>query len=349
MAAHRRLLVPLLIGAALLLPGAAGTAAATPFRAEVLLGGGCVSGTGPAGRGRLEVRTPGGRLRAGTALRAPTGSWSVCVGTSVLSGGIHGGDRLRVTIGSATRSWRVPRIALTIDRVAETIGGTIAPGASLTVDAPAVGPRHVTPDADGRFELALAGVADLRSGSTVEVRSTARGLTTEMLAFVPGLQLTAADPGVSGVGPAGRPVELRLVRDGVTRASARVDDLFLGFFFATLRDSSGNVAYPRPGDRLVSSIDGVRPLRIPASRLSGNAARDRLVGRCMARAPYELDILQRGPGGRPIGRSLSGVTDDAGRLVRSLAGRLDLKAGATLGLTCLYPEGDTFTRLGEAR
>lgn len=320
-------------------------AADLPRSVRVTVGSECIAGSGPAGAPvTIAVLTPGGRVRGMVAGRTgPRGRFFDCFGSGLER--VNGGDRVRAAIGAWVRSWTVPRIGLHIDRTADTVTGT-APATTelpVVVTRPGLGPvARVTlrTAADGSFGASFARTSGLEAGDLVAAVVDRGALRVTTRAAVPWVRVTAATDLVLVVGDPGAGATVRLVRDGATRATGTSTDLDDGLNVVPLRDSAGRPAYPRAGDRLVTDVPGLPTLRVPRSALRGDPSSDRVSGRCMAGAPYQV-VVQGVTGFRYA--ELRGRAGADGRFDRPIRRQMDLRRGDLLDLVCAWPDGDLFT------
>lgn len=349
--AFRHLGVLALLGLLAVVSATPTTAAEPRFFLSMALDGDCIGINGPARTtGTFTVRTPGGRLRA--KLRFNTraqGQHVVCPSI----GGIHGGDLLRLRADDGwTRRWTVPRIRVSIDRARDVVSGTTDPGRTLSAETmeglpfmngvgETTGPHPIEVAPDGTFRLDLADVTDLTAQDVVFVSAEQPGLTVAAVVGVPFLVVQPATDLISGAGPAGRPVTVRLVRGGIVRGAAVAQSEPTGTFDAAFRDPDGDVVYPRPGDLLRMAIPGGPALRVPAAELRADARSDIAQGRCMPGARFELEVSD--------GYEVRGRTDADGRFVRDLSDVVDLRRRDGMELTCLFPQGDLFVVFARAR
>jgi hypothetical protein len=334
----RRLIAAWFISSVALASAVVPVGAADGIKLIVDVGSPCIEGVGPADtRHEVTLRAPDGRIRARDRDRSDkVGSWYTCFfGQQFIS--VNAGDRIEVTAGGLSTSLRVPDVLPRIDRDTDVVkgkgprGGTVRVMVGENTDAA----RTWTVDVgdNGRWRLDTSDEVDLTGGDIVSVIERRRGDRIRGFGLVPFVVFGPQSNVVQGAGWPGRPVSLELSDDGERRALAAATTLF-GSFIALFENARGRAVYPRTGDVLTSDVAGGVALEVPRWNLAGTGLTDTVKGRCMAEAPY---LLQIGDGFPTIERR--GRTDADGRFTR----RIDaLKRGQALSLTCFYPGGDQF-------
>jgi len=343
----KRALLCVGLAAALLVPGTA--QASTPINVQVLVGDSCVSGTGPANAHVSAVlRTPDGRVRDNfTTMSDDTGAWGSCFSLALPSTFINGNDILKIVVGNKSRTMVVPNVVPAIDRVADTITGTV--GANSLVDVEVAHHR----DLKHTRQFSFTAVADSQGAWSVDTTGTVNLLGADQviaitavgndlfggLVQVPFVQLTNVDNILDGAANTGANLSFDLFDGhGHIKASTTTSALAFGQYEVSLYDGNGNAAYPVGGDQLVSNFATDATLTLPVSELRGSASSDTISGRCMANAHYAVLTYNN---------TYFGRTDSTGRLSLSVGNKENLHRADPLRLVCQYPTGDLWIRTGK--
>lgn len=334
--------------AVLALPGA--VLAATPISVFVLTGQQCIEGLGPANANvSATLRTPGGQIRGRfQASSDGEGYWFGCFRAP-----INGRDKLAVTAGNQSRTIVIPRLEPEIDRVQDVIEGFAPPHAPVlvlmshrqTLNKSKSFTFEATADGSGHYSVDTTGEVNLRGGDAVTVITTNGNDQFGALVIAPFISVAHAQNIAAGTVNNGTDLVIELrdshgsLKADVTAGSAAA---FFGIslFQVSLYDEGGSAAYPVAGDHVIATLASDADLLMPSGYLNGDPATDVVSGRCMANAPYALQARFR---------TFYGKTDSSGRVTRDLTGKMNLKRGDDLQLTCLYPTGDTWTRVGLAQ
>lgn len=319
------------------------TAAAASLTMDITIGSPCVSGRGPA-RTRVDVAVhePDGSLRFQASERSDNrGDWYACGPFSSLTW-VEVGDVVTVSAAGQLRRATVRDLYPRIDRDADVIRGTgRGPRGGflhIVVQSRAEGLlRYTVPvGQDRRWRLDLSGEIDLQGQDLVTVTRRKPGVTQSLNSAVPFVAFSGQSGYLTGARNPGERVAVDLRdADGATRASSAT--VGIGASFVTvLENVQGRMVSPHRGDRLRVSIAGGITLRVPGWRLRADASANRVTGRCMARAPYELTV-EDGDGWDE--HTYRGTTRADGSFGRSVP----VDRRAEVSLTCRYPHGDAFS------
>ena len=192
---------------------------------------------------------------------------------------IRSGDRLSADLAGVLVDVTLPALEIEIDREADSLRVTTAPGAKVMVSWPfgACSGRYVEQAWDGgAFEADAAGHLDLPLSNVLAQAAGAgdrNGAVIEVAVFEPGghrvfipirplmLDVHIGTARVTGSADPGSPIALQLIaRDGAERANTSAlagDD---GRFDALLVDTDGGLVAGRPGDTLTFGDDPSKPL-----------------------------------------------------------------------------------------
>ena len=325
--------------------------AAIPVTVRAHLASECLEGTGPRNSNvSVTLRTPSGsvrnRLRTSTD---DTGYWVECFTPwTTPQTLVMAGDQLRVVVGGSERTIVVRNADPKIERVADIISGKVAPLAELTI-AVYHGPFmafsdteyqfNILADDTGRFRIDTSTVVNLRGRDPVVV--VAKVGPDEFVATreTPFLHFSHANNFLTGSANLGTKVNVRLL-DAEGHLKGLSSGLVVYNTFTRALWTDGDApAYPERGDELVGNWAQDARLQVPASALRGLPAEDRVIGRCMADAPYWLEIAGN--------ETFRGRTDSRGWFVRDIGHRFNLRRGDSLVLQCMYQTGDVWHRASE--
>jgi hypothetical protein len=349
MSLAKRVLVGSFFVVALAAPAA--VEAAAPIAVQVLVGDTCISGTGAANKQvSAALKTAAGHGRDSfTTTSDADGQWFGCFSLFLPSTTINGGDILRITVGTASRTIEVPRLMPTIYRVANRISGRAAAHEQVSVlvtHHPSFRRSRdfsfdTTADGEGRWSVNTTGTVNLIGADEVTAVTFNGNDLFGAQTSVPYVLVEHANNTLSGVSNVSAVVRFTLRDgDGAVKGKGSSGTSPYPDFTAGLFGAKGDAAYPIGGDILVSDLAFDAKLRIPISELRGDSALEVISGRCMANAPYLLLTLNR---------SYTGRTGADGRFVRSVASRENLRRGDQLRLACMYPTGDIWLRTANSR
>ncbi len=342
---RRSLVFVLVVGSILAAP--ATVVAGNPISVTVIVGFSCVSGSGPANREVIAtLRTPELRMRGRVRTMTDAfGSWGACFRLFNPSTYINGGDRLRITIGNASRRIAVPHLEPRIDRVQNTIEGWAKPFVPVDI---AVSHRtdfknsdsyifSTSTDANGHYLIDTSSEFNLFGWDQVEVITQQGNDLFGALAVTPGMLVSVNSNHVVGFVNNGTNLTLEVWdRDGNLKGDATAGPFFFGAFEVTMFNDDGSALYPNDRDRVRASFASDADVRIPVSELRGSAATDMVSGRCPPNAPYQLVVRNK---------VFYGEVGATGRFARDVGGKLNMKRGDDLTLYCQYATGDVWQDL----
>ena len=330
----------------------------TPATSSIVFGvylGDCsIVGLGPA-NGSIRVVLKDGhgvRKMRQTVTISPGGTWQAgCNGAHPPV--VQPGDRLSGTVDTFTRFFNVPALPIAVDRVADTMGGSLpadplatahllvdscypnaASCASGTVDtAVTITSGHTwsfdtfgSPDIRGADQISLDWVGS--SGDTVSVQRQ-----------VPFLRATPGVDHVTGVGAPGHTVHVTArTSAGAVRGTGAAVAKADGSFSLLLRHN-GAIVTPRAGDHLTSDLATDAALVIHDLSVHFHPASSSSEGTCGFQATWRLAAIDPSNSGRIIS---FGTTDGTGGW--ALPGMSGVGSGWHLQLACGTAAGDVLVR-----
>jgi hypothetical protein len=347
-------------GALLLaLMGSAAPAVAAPpaFTFQVDLGSTSLDGTGPPNDTVLLVlRDHAGFVK--DRLTATTdASGDLDFGRGLVAF-IENGDSIRATDGVAAhaRTFVIPRIAASIDRVTNIVKGLGPPGESVDLTAcvatafdscSSVGPYTVPVDSSGHWTYDFS-PNNLRGQDEVDIDwsdgvgdSVTRELLTPFVSVIFG--------GNSFIGTAGRGSLVGMSlrdRHGTLKAKTQVSASAFAFFgsqvlfFGEWRKQ----AYPvniRAGDRIVGTYASDATMTVPDVVTTPHAGTDRISGHCFNNAYFAVEAIHNDSSGDSA--SYDGTTGANGFFnidITTNAPAYDLKSDDLIFLECENNRGD---------
>lgn len=315
-----------------------------------------VGGVAPVGaRVAVELRRRDAVVGRGEATAGFLGLWSAGIADDAGAAvAVRPGDRLRLaTAGEATVDYDVPPLDVAPDAAADVVRGRAPAGIAVRVtvggggNAPA---GSATAGADGRWEVAFAGQADLVAGTTGQLAITeprdGLDVTVTRAWAVTRLAVRIGQPAVIGVATPGEGVRLTLkdARGGF-KASAAVEVDAGGFFgggaelAATLAGIQGDAVDVRPTDVLEFRQGAERiDLPIPVLTADVDVSADTVAGQAPAGASLRVTAaLLFFTAARDV------TADAAGRYSADFAGAFDLVGGVGVEVTQTVPAGHTIT------
>jgi hypothetical protein len=346
-------IVSLVVFAALLATPATTFAASAKVTFSASLGANCVGGDAPNGVAlHLVWKSTNGALKANAYV--PTGSyggWEYCSPNAALTAG----DSLKATVGSYTRHFVMPNVAMKVDRVHDNYHGTAPAGTALTLWFIYNGccpdyEQHadLIADANGRWSYT--------EGSTNNYYahvdwSNAAGDHAYAEDYAPSVSVTIGRSVVSGTSHPNSAVKI-VLRDGTSGlriAVARAATDSYGSFSAVFLDGAGHPATVATGNR----VDGRRVVSdmyfiTPDITASADIASDIVTGNCPTRGHIvEVEIYRSG---NAIGGT-SAQSDNAGDFSvwfgdeEGLGYRpANIRSGDRVVVTCSTRAGDFVTK-----
>jgi hypothetical protein len=340
MRGHRRSVAALIAVLALGAVAAPVTAGGPRFAFSVMIGDGCVSGTGLRdARHHVSLYASSGTLKDHDRVTSVGRAFTACFFQPVL-----GRDRLVVEAGGERRAFRVPALVPAIDRVTDAVTGHAGPGTvvDLTLfhsEGFAPGEpvfRQAAVDAGGDYSADFSDIDIVGADQVQAAWTNGHDTVATYPAYAPFITYGRVSSTVVGAARRGQDVRIELIdRDGDVRGVAHggMPTVFQ-FFESVLIDGNGDDVYPMRGDRVVAPFTGDADLRVPRMFLAPRPDRDRVAGACMPHSPYQLWVFYGQL--EPVVRI--GVTDEEGEFSRSVG--IDLRRGHYMTLNCRYATGD---------
>jgi hypothetical protein len=352
-----------LMGAALAVglvaPAPAG-AAQRQVTFEGTLGRCALEGRGPIGATMtVTLTSAAGKVKArkNATVSVGEGRWSIpCLGTLVA------GDRLSATTKLAgtvypLRSFRVPAVGITLDRVANRttgkapkstwlgvvasrceLDGTCTPRRDLTFKVPTTGTYA---------KVVTAAGFDPRGGDQATVYwSEVSTIDEDVIAVVDHANRVEVSKGsavATGYGTPGTTVTVRfLTSGGAIRGTGTGKANAAGRFKVTVRNSRGTAVPLASTNRVTASVASDARITV-ASTLGldlADVANDHLVAHCFQSQPYRLTVDDHAD--PPA--VLTGIAAAGGLIdLPNLTGKAPMATGTTLALVCQTPAGDLLT------
>ena len=327
------------------------SAAAVSFKFDVQIGA-CFFVQGPASSMTdVSWRSANGHLKG--HLQQLSDLSGVIPGRAVCtSNQVAVGDRITASTGGLSRTFKVPTLTATFDRVGYHVSGQGPAGSTLgilahggiggwnfkcrfTVSVPAGG--HYSINIQG-LDGGLACPADYTpaGGDTAAVTWTGAHLDT--VARDARAQLAVVNLGkasISGAGTPGRVVHFTLRSSaGALRGKAQAVIDAQGAFDLIVRDTSGHSVIIAAGDRVSGDWAGHQSVVVPEMHFTPISVYHWLYGWCMPNARY-LMLVRYGS----AAAGGSGTTDSSGE-TQVLVAPGHVNAGETMVLTCAFGSGD---------
>jgi len=337
----------------MLVPATASAAAFVQFDGEII-GDSCVyMMAAPNASIDLTWKSSGGSLKAHVTVPVnPQGGASYC---STTGKQIASGDKMKVTVGSQTRTWTVPKLSVTLDRATDYIRGTGPVGATIHVECPyddtpvfepCIWHKNVVVGSDGKWAIHKTGIGgafrvNARIGSLSSDWVSAWGISSS-------LGVTIGRANFRGTAQPGTNVTVT-VRDGNTNAvkatgSAKAQQLF-GDFEGVLKTSGGVKYQVAAGDRVISTVPGGTDWKVPAIDGTASGPTDMISGHCLDAIPGVTPVkvyryhnsVRTGPA--------EWDTDSSGffdfNYAENSASTNDqIRAGDQMAIQCMRGEGD---------
>jgi hypothetical protein len=271
------------------------------------------------------------------------------------------GDRLKVTVGTTSRTFVVPTLTLNLDRVNNVFKGKAPAGTTVRLNyatglfSPYMESKNVVANSDGRWSYRKAGFG-IRGGLYAYIRwHSAKNDRITIDGVAPYLTATLGSSRVTGTTKPKTTVKAKLFNATTMaqRATAAGTADKHGRFSIRLRDSAGNAVPVKAGNRLRAlSVASDADWIVPGAQVAGDASTEVVTGRCRdagTRAgAYRLEVIT--PGGDSRSEALGNL--DAGGYFEidfkdpfSSDGVIwyygsDVRSGDTLQLGCLQTTGD---------
>jgi hypothetical protein len=344
----------LLLLAVLAVPVRAGGA---QFAFQVTLNDQCFLLTGPPETSAtVSLRTAGGNLR--DRLRTSTDIKGFAFDCFRVS--IRGGNVIKALADGNATVWSIPKLTIGTDRDTDVTSGHGPANRSLqlllvhfnTFDGPSsFHDREVVTDADGDYSTDFSNDVNVKGADEAVAYLSEGDHRVAAVGIVPFMRIVRNDNVVFGALNLGDSISLALRRsDGSLKAEAQVGPVpFLNIYDVALYDSDGDAVAARAGDVLNGSFADDAEITLPVMVLTGSAASDEVRGRCMPNRPYRVFIERFDfEGGDFVFQEFTGRTGSDGTFTEDVSGRVNLKVGDKLELTCRYPSGDQVGRFSSA-
>lgn len=258
---------------------------------------------------------------------------------------LQSGDALNILKdGVKVRTLTVPVITASLQPVADTISGVMAPGSqgeSLVVsDRIAAQAAELTifvvdPAVDGSYLVDVTpDIADLGPGDSVQADlETAAGDRWKVRQATRAVSVRAGSSRFAGVAPRGSKVTLTLKRSGIVRATASVQVGSAVVDFAGDFRKAGRTVKVKPGDVVLMTGASVPRLTVMPPELSVTATDGgSLDATCFPDGRWLATIAPT--------YALSGLADGLGLVsVLDITGDVDLELGRQVKLWCEAPGG----------
>lgn len=361
--ATRRLFISAVVAGALLatlLPGIA-VAATRPTTFDLYTRGNCISGRA-SDRVTMRVvwRSASGTLKMREDIRTSgNGYWELCASESTR---VVVGDSIKATIGGNSRTFVVPNITLTMNRVTDYFKGRAPAGATVVLSyqqgvfGDTEASKTIRAGSDGRWQYRKAGY-DIIGGQYASLRwQSTQGDAVTVDRVAPYLIVTLGKPRFSGATNAtGSKVAITLLNatTGAVRATGSATSNQDSAFSGKFRNSAGNAVNAAAGNRLTApSLAGDADWIIPNIQGSANAATEVVSGRCFDAGTGDRSFWVRVLDGTGDFRGQAlGTTDSAGRFEINFADpassdgviwwdAADVRSGDVILIRCLQTTGD---------
>lgn len=348
--------------AALLILGLIGVSAAPTvaagagYRFHVYLPSSCVDGYGPPSTAfSLKVTDPDGKpmqMKAGNT--DSNGLFDICFKRE-----IDAGDTLYANDGLNHRTFKVPFLTASINRVSDVVRGRAPAGKTLGITGyhnpgliccgfsfPQV---TVKADKTGHFRRDLSSTVDLLGNDFVDVEyATPAGDIIHRTGYAPYFSVTVGDLSIGGIVTRGALVSFtERGKTGTLKGSARaIGQTSNGMFTTKLTNGFGAAVFVRTGDVATASFASDAKITVPPMALTGTQSTDVVSGKCRPSVPF-LAYASNAVGN---GYSYQGGTTAAdGTLSADMSSgqyaSFDLQSGDIIRLTCKSPAGDTVSLL----
>lgn len=287
---------------AVVAPAAPAAAAPPSFTFRIDLGSNYVDGTGPNNDDILLVLRDRANFVKDRAPATTDGTGSLNM-TRGFHATIENGDKIQATDGvpAHARTFAVPRIAATINRVTNVVSGKGPAGQSVDVSACVansfdgctdVGPFNVPVNSNGDWSYDFS-PTNLRGGDDVDVEwSDAAGDSVRRQLTVPFVAVVFGGNTFFGTAARGSVVGMSL-RDGNGNLKAKTQSSAAALFgseiiyFGEWRKQSYAVNV-RAGDRIAGTFASDATITVPRVETIPNAGTDRIRGHCFNNAFFEV-------------------------------------------------------------
>jgi hypothetical protein len=286
----------LFVAAALLVPAASPAAAITPvpFTFSFSMGGCYIQGHAPNNDSfTVTLKDPTGKLKASEAATSDgTGDWDL---TNCLGRDIETGDKITASDGPNARTFIVPVLSISADRVSNVASG-YGPGSSsvqLTLNCYVSGcPSSsisvgASTNSAGKYSHNFTAAWDAKGGDYVYVYWTSpHSDSVSDYAYFQYFEVTLGRSRFSGYAAPSQVTSFTLKHGSTVKGTAKaVGDPHGGYFSADFRKANGSQALPQIGDTIVPSYAAGTTLANISE--AGHAAADTVTGTCPANRPFE--------------------------------------------------------------
>lgn len=281
------LLAGLLVG-----PASAGM----PFALGITVLGECATATGPGSTAGADQLDAAGAVIQHTTANTVFGNYSLCFNEPFVPG-----MKLRVTIGSDTRTLTVPTLSMKINRQTDVVSGLAPKSVALQVqvtDANMNGSgllktRSITSTATGTYSTDMTSLVNMIGGDSVRLMyKTAAGDVFWLATATPQLVVMTGSSRIGANLPAGMTTSVKLTTStGVARgatvlSSAAERTLTTGM----LVSAAGVAVTARVGDKVSASFAADTAMTIKAQTLAADVATKVVSGICPAGRPLLVTI-----------------------------------------------------------
>jgi hypothetical protein len=319
-----------------------------------------VSGHAIGGPVTVSVLSPDGVSKGTESGITPDvdGNWRT---RQCFADGIEAGDRISARFGSTSRTFVVPPLNATANRVSNVVRGNGPPNSTVKVTisrcevvnvfCTAGAPSTLPTDASGRFSRTFA-AEDPSGGDGVAAVWTSPLLdtVTQALTF-PFVTVSLGRSAIYGYGkPDGFVTTTLMSAAGAIRGKARgIGDHRYGSFSGFFTAPNASVVYVRARDKVSSTVASDASFRVPQATVSGVSATGIISGRCLPSRTvlvYAFDPTYT----RTPYNVLTTVTAGAdGRFSwDSSTSPFVLTVGDRVEMTCATPAGDGISRQATA-
>jgi hypothetical protein len=273
------------------------------------------------------------------------------------SGGprVTSGDKLKVTLGSQTRTWTVPKLSVRLDRETDYIRGTGPVGATIKVscptgDTPVFEPctwhKSVVVSGNGKWAIHKNGI-----GGASHVYARLGSFDSDWVSAIgtsSSIGVTLGRANFRGTAQPGTNVTVT-VRDGNTNVvkatgTASAQQLF-GDFEGLLKTSGGTNYHVVAGDRVISTVPGGTDWVVAAIDGVASGPTDMISGHCLASPPSITSVAVYRYHNNVRSGPAEWDTDSSGYFEfnyaeNSASTNDQIKAGDQMAIQCMKGEGD---------
>jgi hypothetical protein len=265
------------------------------------------------------------------------------------------GDTIKTTIGTASRTFTVPKVTAFVDRVTDTVSGIGPANATINVEVDTYGGGFSIVDhqtiagstaGNGSYTTNFSGTIDILGWDAIFAWwNDSRGDQYVRYAPAPAMRVWLGRPYVSVVGNPNSQIQVDLADSSATPRATTTGRLdFWGFFGSEFLDADGGSVKPAIGDLVHGDFASDADWSIPDIHATANVSTNVVAGHCLAGLGFLVRV--NAPDGSKTA-SRTGTANGSGNFTANFgtSPSLDIKSGYKVYLYCARSTGDIIARL----